>query len=619
MSDGHRNKKEMNQTGKNYRNDLDLLKGFAIVAVVLYHIGISRSGYLGVDAFFVVNGFLIMPKVVHDVAEGRFRFFSFMEKRTIRLLPLMLLASLFSLLVGYWGMLPDDYENLSESVVATNFFSNNVLASITTKNYWDVGNDYKPLMHTWYIGILFEFYLMFPLMVMLIKWLSKKLHFGFDKYVVIMILSLSVISLFLYLNPTVSIGNRFYLLPYRFFELSFGGLAGMWISPHRQGRLYMNGVLSAINLSILMLVMFFGIFYVGEQKAEYDLVSGAANAGDSFIPQNILLLLTVVLTIFFIMSENMQSRLVSCLVRAKVFCLFGVMSYSIFIWHQPLLAFYRYFVSSDITWLFALLFFIVVFTLSYITYCSIEKRVRVSSCTWIATLIVFLLINSSAFALYMRAGVVRDVPELYVSMDNVHRNMHAEYVDRIYPYDKDFPARNGKINVLVIGNSFARDWGNILLESCMADRINLSYIYKISENYIGRIKQADYIFIFDWKHNVPYYVWENIKSETEVWGIGTKNFGESNGIIYKNRHRIDYFRQTIEVNPNYFIANNRLKAEWKDKYIDLLDVALADDGKVVVFSQDHKFMSQDTRHLSKGGAEYYAEKIDFEEIFKKAL
>ena len=146
----------------------------------------------------------------------------------------------------------------------------------------------------------------------------------------------------------------------------------------------------------------------------------------------------------------------------------------------------------------------------------------------------------------------------------------------------------------------------------------MSYIFKFDEKYASRISQADYVFIHDWKHNVPYYVWENVKPEAEVWGIGTKNFGESNGIIYKNRHRDDYFQQTIKVNPNYIAANEQMKKEWKDKYIDLLTLSLVgEDGTVVVFSQDGKFISQDTRHLSKGGAEYFAKKIDFGAIFKK--
>ena len=67
----------MSQSEKFYRDDLDLLKGFAIIAVVLYHMGISSCGYLGVDVFFAINGFLIMPKVIREVADGRFRYLSF--------------------------------------------------------------------------------------------------------------------------------------------------------------------------------------------------------------------------------------------------------------------------------------------------------------------------------------------------------------------------------------------------------------------------------------------------------------------------------------------------------------------------------------------------------------
>ena len=237
----------MNQMVKVHRKDIDLLKGLAILAVVLFHMHICPSGYLGVDVFFVINGFLIVPSVVKNVANGQFRFFGFLEKRLVRLLPLLLLVSALSLAVGYMGMLPDEYENLSQSALATNLFFNNVLSSIVTKNYWIVANDYKPLMHTWYIGILFEFYIIFPIIVMMVKWISGKLHFSFHKYVVIAILSISILSFILYLMPSVSIGDKFYLIYYRFFELTFGGLAGMWIFGHRKGNLYNNGLISAVG------------------------------------------------------------------------------------------------------------------------------------------------------------------------------------------------------------------------------------------------------------------------------------------------------------------------------------------------------------------------------------
>ena len=590
----------MSQSEKFYRDDLDLLKGFAIIAVVLYHMGISSCGYLGVDVFFAINGFLIMPKVIREVADGRFRYLSFLEKRVVRLLPLLLLASACSLLVGYWGMLPDDYENLSSSVVASNFFSNNILAAITTADYWDIVNDYKALMHTWYIGILFEFYLLLPPVVMLMKGLSSRCRFSFDKAVTLTIIGLTMASFACYLNPAASVGDRFYLLHYRFFELAGGGLAGMWLSHHRQGRLYDCRWLSGLALILLLLVI---------------------NSVVSTVPKMVLLPLSVGLTTLLLLSANCRSRLFTTLIQTRVFCLLGMMSYSIFIWHQPVLAFYRYFVSNELTPLFILIFLVAVLALSYLTYRWVEQKVKVSLPTRIITLTAFVLINAAALGIYLHAGVVRDIPELYVSMDDVHRNMHGEYVDRIYSYDQDFPASNGRLNVLVVGNSFARDWANILLESAMADRINLSYFFQdkvllFDKLHLERVRQADYIFIHNWKHTVPDDVWASLKPGAEVWGIGTKSFGESNGIFYKNRHRPDYFQQTVKVKPYFIRLNNEMKAEWHDKYIDLLTPALvSNDGEVAVFSPDKKFISQDTRHLTKGGAEFYARKIDFKKIF----
>lgn len=589
----------MSQSEKFYRDDLDLLKGFAIIAVVLYHMGISSCGYLGVDVFFAINGFLIMPKVIREVADGRFRYLSFLEKRVVRLLPLLLLASACSLLVGYWGMLPDDYENLSSSVVASNFFSNNILAAITTADYWDIVNDYKALMHTWYIGILFEFYLLFPLVVMLVKGLANRCRFSFDRAVSLTVIGLAVASFACYLNPAASVGDRFYLLHYRFFELAAGGLAGMWLS-HRQGRLYDCRWLSGAALILLLLVI---------------------NSGLTAVPKMVLLPLSVGLTVLLLLSANNRSRLFTLLIQTRVFCLLGRMSYSLFIWHQPVLAFYRYFVSGELSPVFVLVFLVAVVALSYLSYRWVEQKVKVGLSTRIVTSVAFCLINAAALGIYLHAGVVRDIPELDVSMDSVHRNMHGEYVDRIYAYDQDFPADNGRLNVLVVGNSFARDWANILLESAMADRINLSYFFQdkvllFDKRHLERVSQADYIFIHNWKHAVPDNVWASLKPGAEVWGIGTKSFGESNGIFYKNRHRPDYFQQTVRIKPYFIRLNNEMKAEWHDKYIDLLTPALVgNDGEVAIFSPDKKFISQDTRHLTKGGAQFYAHNLDFNPIF----
>ena len=173
------------------------------------------------------------------------------------------------------------------------------------------------------------------------------------------------------------------------------------------------------------------------------------------------------------------------------------MSFSIFIWHQIFLAFYRYFISSELTLTFVLLFVIFVFSVSFISYKYIEQGVKVSKISITTVFIIALISTIFGGVIYMKAGVVRDVPELNISTNSAHRGMHGEYCDRIYNYDKDFPKKdNGKLNVLVVGISYGRDMANVILESKYKDSINLSYIFKWNEKQAYRVKDADYIFSF---------------------------------------------------------------------------------------------------------------------------
>ena len=147
----------------------------------------------------------------------------------MRLWPLVLLAGAVCLGIGYVGMLPDDYENLSQSVIASNFMSQNILSAITTKNYWDVSNEFKPLMHFWYVGILVELYLLLPLVLMLVRRLTKKVKHNFVNIASAILALLALGSVVIYLHPETSMTARFYYLPSRLWEILLGGLIGIWL------------------------------------------------------------------------------------------------------------------------------------------------------------------------------------------------------------------------------------------------------------------------------------------------------------------------------------------------------------------------------------------------------
>lgn len=120
---------------------LDVLKAIAIIAVVLYHIGLLPYGYLGVDVFLVIAGFLVTRSIQKlSGSDGKW-YFKFLVDRISRLFPVLLVAGFVAMAIGWFAMLPDDYENLGESVVATNLFANNILSAITTGDYWNIANE----------------------------------------------------------------------------------------------------------------------------------------------------------------------------------------------------------------------------------------------------------------------------------------------------------------------------------------------------------------------------------------------------------------------------------------------------------------------------------------------
>ena len=572
------------------RHDLDLLKGLAIIAVVLYHAGWCKSGYLGVDLFLVLNGYLVVPKVMNEIEEGRFRYFAFLEKKIFRLLPLVLLVSGLSLATGYWGMLPHDFRFLSEEAVAASVFMNNILQTITTQNYWAAIYQ-KVLMHTWFLGVLFQFYLVFPLLMLLMKRQMK-----------VTLMVLTVLSIVLYLLPIDSIGNKYYMLSYRFFEMAIGGLVA--IKPMK-----VSAPIKYISLCGLFLMIFFGAFTIGERAMPYNLVGGTNTIRESFFPREMMVLLTVLFAVLSCFHDQSENRWTIISRQSKLIAPLGRMSLSVFLWHQPLFAFYRYFFADELSPTILCCLIGIALLLSFSTYSLFEKRITINKMSRIYLIFSFIIVNVFALWIYQKGGIVRDIPELDIQEGVTDPKIFEQYTDRIYQYDHEFSQEYPVRKVLVIGNSFARDFANILLESPIKDSIQLSYHYGIEDCPLSRVRECDRIYFFGWKHDVPEAVWKNLKQGAEVWGIGSKNHGTSNGIFYKYRHRSDYYSQRTTFRKEFHIVNRLFKEEWQGNYVDLLSLAIDSKGLVPVFTSDHKFITYDGRHLTPFGAHYYADKL----------
>ena len=607
-------------TSKVYRNDLDFLKGIAIIAVVFYHASLVQSGYLGVDLFFVINGFLIIPSLCRNIANSKRMeyYLPFMKKRLMRLWPLIIIASIVCFLVGYFvGMLPDDFENLDEGIFASNLMSNNVLSAITIRDYWGVRTQYQPLMHLWYVGILFEFYVVTPLFLYAGKFAAKKMNWGLERTFIVTLLIPSVISLYFYLSPSISEATRFYHLHARYYELGLSGIAALICS--KKSKL-LPSISKKFVYYVGFLLLFFFIFislfdadYLG--KGTKVVPVGAYQNIDVFflfINRKYLLLLVVALSILIVNSEGNRWLGKLCSDKSPI-CWLGKMSFSIYIWHQVLLAFERYFYSNEVTVTYVFLFLLATLVISIITYNWVEQKVKVTNKNLIISAIASFCICIVSYYYYNNAGVTRDVPELGVTMKEATKKMHSKYLKRTYKlYDKGY-FDNGKYNVCTIGNSFMSDFVNILMESNYADSINLKmarYYHKVDAELI---RQSDYVFIFDDPDSIPAFVRENIDS-SRIYGIGTKTFGDSNGVVYRQRNKPNYFNLTIQPHKEYVELNELWQKKWGDHYINLHEMTLMDNGEVRLFTPNHMLMSQDCKHLTQPGAKFFAERIDFSKM-----
>lgn len=591
---------------KELRHDIEVLKGIAIITVVFFHLGVLKSGYLGVDAFFVINGFFLVPSLCKNISENHFSFLGFLKKRILRLLPLIVVASIICIVVGYIGMLPDDYENLCQTIIASNLCSQNILSELTVSNYWSSVNDFKPLMHLWYVGILVEFYIIIPVILLVITSLCNVLKWSKMQMIKSMLLLLFSLSIMLFVLPLFSYSEKFYLIPFRLFELIGGGLVALYL-PKQTIHFTNTRIISIVVFSLLVFIICSSLVLFNANTLDNTpVIVGSDKLHDDglIFSRECLLLLTVLLSIVFVNIGGNS-------IKSSFFEWFGKRSYSIFIWHQVILAFVRYYYTTNITFINVLVFIFITLFVSELSYKLVERNVRVNTRAFFMWTGLSLFCIFFSGHIYMRAGVVRDVPELGITRGEGKRGMFSDYCDRIYSFNKDFPDDNGKTNVLVEGISYGRDFCNILLESSLQDKINLSYVEKWEfGDYHERIKEADVVFTFRSKRSVPEYVWEALGDTSKIFGLGPKVYGVNNGQVYSHRGSSDYYSMTVNAIPECIDLNREWREQWGSNYIDFMTPVLEKDNKIRVFTPDHKFISQDCRHLTPFGAKWYASVFD---------
>ena len=307
----------------NYRPDIDGLRAIAVLGVVLFHADLGfPGGYVGVDIFFVISGFLITSIILKDLRRGTFSFLGFWERRARRILPALTVVLLAIIAAGWFFLLPADYEALGNQILALMVFSSNIRFWRETGYFAETSGE-KPLLHTWSLSVEEQFYILLPLLLAFLfrfrksQWIPPLLMVG-------SILSFALSIYGSYRNPAAN----FFLLPTRAWELAAGSLlafAGPVSQPVRRATMAWTG-LAAILLAFL--------FYQPELRfpglSALPPVAGAA------------------LLIWSGMRRHPGDSLPlpGKLLATRPLVGIGLLSYSLYLWHWPLFAFEKYLNTS---------------------------------------------------------------------------------------------------------------------------------------------------------------------------------------------------------------------------------------------------------------------------------
>ncbi len=607
--------------------EIEFLRTISILLVILFHFDLLNfnGGFVGVDVFFVISGYLITSIILK---EKSFSFLNFYLKRLRRLLPIILLVTSLSLIISLFLFSPVHFIRLIDSSLSAIFGLSNFFFW-SEYGYFDFNKNFKPLLHTWSLSVELQFYLMWPMLIFFLKKYNRKTIIS----VLLILLLLSLISSFLYSGRSSSF---FYFPGFRIYEFSLGGIIYFY-----------NNNLSQKYCNILFCLGIFLIFY------------SALSFDGSYSYPGIYALFPCLGAAAIILSKN-KNEYINYIKNNFITRYISKISYTIYMIHWPILIFFSYQKMDNLIFLEKVILIIVIFFISSLAFKFVEQPFRYNNKNKInfniLLLIFFLLI--SIITLFLKFYVKSEDNYLLkrsyyknISINQVYlgRDKKNKIEDSIFKrninYNNDIKKLNTVKKILVLGDSHAFDFF-LALETIKEYKKEYHFNYKVFDylycfkikNYkdelLNHIKykilkrknscaialnyanfdmlvNIDKLIIANrWKKNIDI---ENLikffkKFNKEIIIIGNgQRFYDVPTLFFKKDKKINLYAKNL--NTKLPSENNEIKEialSEKSKFFD--KSSLNCDPKCIVFN-NNTILYSDKDHWAYHGLEYFGNKI----------
>ncbi|MFK8011268.1 MAG: acyltransferase family protein [Marinicellaceae bacterium] len=611
---------------KLYRPDIDGLRAVAVLTILFYHAGFNwaQGGFIGVDVFFVISGYLITRNITLNIQKENFSFKTFYISRIRRLYPALLFTLLITLLLGYLLFSPNDLQRLGHSLSyallsVSNFFF------WGEAGYFNTSSEIKPLLHTWSLSIEEQFYLIWPSVLFILVLKKKRIIIAF--FCFISIVSLLLSQWLITKNPEAV----FFLLPFRIFEFSIGAMCVFMPRINLYNR-YIKEIMTIIG----MLLIFVPVLLYSHSTVFPGISALLPCLGTALIIYN---------------KDSLFSNIVF---NNALLVKIGLMSYSIYLIHWPLFVYYRYWTFSPLSLSAALCLSGLSIFFGFLMWKYIEtpfrykKNKQSSQLFLLLTAVIALVLLLLSTLVWLSKGVPSRFPDHFQMSNNEIRENRNRYWKEFRKTKKELLIGNKESKqVVIIGNSHAID----LIYMLRQNNSNINIVFlptshkcynfgtaihnkdknycqsKLSENLANEyIKNADSLYLHDHWPKLDRIDFENrlqsmrLLTSAPIYVFGPKMAYKKSIPLIVNAHMriatVNEFSQKFmkkdRIKTNKIIKNTVETTTLQNiHYVDMLETQCGKSllSCEIISSANQEFLYFDSEHFTLSGAKELGSKL----------